>query len=217
MMSRDTMREFGAVPIVLGLLGLLFVVLLAADAGVWAWVVLGVLILAALLVILLLVMRRPAHPAVSGEPVRPVGAPEPPADGVHRVLVVADAACTPAVLGEAVAGERKGAPTEAFVVAPALGSRTARWTSDDHAYADAESHLAATIDALAGAGIPARGHIGSHDPHQATEDGLREFPADEIVFVVHPAGETNWLEDGVVEAARARYPIPVRALDVGPG
>ena len=75
-------------------------------------------------------------------------------------------------------------------------------------------HLEATLQALAALHIEASGHVGSHDPLQAADEGLREFDPDEIVFAVHPEDDANWLERGVVEAARARYPLPVTALTV---
>ena len=55
----------------------------------------------------------------------------------------------------------------------------------------------------------ARGEIGDGDPLQALEDALRSFSADAIIISTHPAGSSNWLEQGVVEAARARFDVPV--------
>lgn len=133
---------------------------------------------------------------------------------VHRMLVIADDSCAPTELAPAVAGHAGDARVTAFVVAPALGSRIARWTGDEHAYQEAEKHLEATLAALADVGVEATGHIGAHDPHQALEDGLREFPADEIVLAVHPSGESNWLEKGLVDDARNRYSIPITELTV---
>jgi hypothetical protein len=133
---------------------------------------------------------------------------------VYRVLLIVDDACAPAELAAALAAHGEHGQTAAFVVAPALGSRIARWTGDEHAYREAAARLDATLAALAALSISSSGHVGSHDPLQATEDGLREFPADEILLAVHPDGQTNWLEEGVPDAARARYPIPVRTLTV---
>jgi len=45
---------------------------------------------------------------------------------------------------------------------------------------------------------------------------LREFPADEVVFVTG-GGDGNWLEQGVVDVARARYDLPVTHIEVGAG
>jgi hypothetical protein len=196
--------EFAAIPIVVVVLGILAIIMWAADAGVAAWLGVGAVGLAAVIVASVVSMRRPRHPVTAP--------PLPPRveDGIHRVLVIADEACDPGALGATFAGNGRSA---ALVVAPALGSRTARWTNDEHAYREAQEHLDATVRALSELGVDARGHIGSHDPLQAADDGLREFPADEIVFAVHDAGSVNWLEDGVVAAARSRYSIPVKAVE----
>ena len=97
-------------------------------------------------------------------------------------------------------------------MAPAVSSRVARWTGDEEPYADAQNHLDATVRALADLGLNARGHVGSHDPLQATDEGLREFPADEIVFVLHGGNGSEWLELGVVDVGRRRYSVPVSEL-----
>lgn len=205
--------EFAAIPITIVLLGVLLVVLLAASAGAGAFVALGIVGAAALGVVALVYMRQPHHPAAPAVPSLPEGAAPLLDDGVRRILVIADDACTPEDLGSVIAGGGNSR-TQAFVVAPALGSRTARWTGDESAYQDAAQHLEATLQALRALNVDATGHVGAHDPLQAADDGLREFPADEVVFAVHPDGETNWLEEGVAAAAGARYPIPVRAVRV---
>ena len=198
--------EFAAIPIVAVMVGVLAIILWAADAGMAAWLTVGIVALGALMVWLVVYMRRPNHPTAAPTPAHVD-------DDVHRVLVIADDDCPPADLGTALAGTGTDR-TRVFVVAPALGSRTARWTGDDHAYQDAQRHLDATLAALTSLGVDARGHIGPHDPLQAADDGLREFPADEIVFAVHPSTDANWLEHGVVEQAKERYPVPVRELIV---
>jgi len=205
--------EFAAIPLTLVLLGILFVVLWAASAGSGAFLVLGVMALVVLLVGTLIYMARAHHPAAPASPTLPQGAAAKVGDGVHRILVIADEACAASDLGPAIARHGGQQERRAFVIAPPLGSRTARWTGDEHAYVEAGEHLQATLEALSNLGVEADGHIGSHDPLQAVEDGLREFPADEIVFAL-PAGGGNWLEDGVVESARARYPLPVTELAV---
>ena len=215
-MAKETSRrswEFAAIPITLVLLGLLAIILWAADAGPWAWLVVGAVGLIAVVAVALVGMRRPHHPST---PWRADGSAPRVDDGVHRVLVIADDACAAADLGAALVEGGGGRRTSVFVIAPALGSRTARWTGDEHAYQDAQTHLDATLAALADLNCEADGRVGPHDPLQAADDGLRSFPADEIVFAVHAAGAANWLEDGVVDAARSRYPISVRELVVAP-
>lgn len=210
-MWRDNAREFGAVPIVLAVLGALALIMLAYTQGLWAWLALGAALVAGMVGTALSRASRPRHPA--GSSPRPERSPSG-LDDVHRVLVVADEACAPGELGAALAQRSHPRPTEVYVVAPALGSRTARWTGDDRAYAEATRHLDTTLHALRELHVRADGRIGSHDPLQAADDGLREFPADEIVFAVHPDAEANWLERDVLESARARYPIPITALTV---
>jgi hypothetical protein len=206
--------EFAAIPITLVLLGCLAAIFWVFSEGLWAWIGFGVIVLIATIVVLAVYMARPHHPPAPATRSRPAGAAPPPGDGVRRVLVIADGACSPAALGSTIGQREEPGSAEAFVIAPALGSRSARWTADDHAFQEATEHLDATLAALTELHITAAGRIGSPDPLQAVEDGLREFAADELVFAVHAAGQTNWLEDGVVEAARARYPIPVKELTV---
>lgn len=213
-MRREDMREFGAIPIVVVLLGILAVILWAANAGMWAWIVVGAVVLVAIVTFGILYMARPHHPPHHATLALPARAPHPLGDGVHRTLVIADDVCAPEELGRAIAGLRAGAPSEVFVVAPALGSRTARWTGDEHAYRDAAAHLDATLRALRELEVEVDGRVGAHDPLQAADDGLREFPADEIVFAVHQGSEANWLERGVVDAAKSRYPLPVSKVTI---
>jgi len=104
-----------------------------------------------------------------------------------------------------------------FVIAPAIGSWLTRWTNDESAHDEARRHLDDTVTALARAGITARGQTGDDDPLQAADDGLRDFAADEIMFVTKPGTNTDWLEKGVVEAARKRYPLPVSHIALPAG
>jgi hypothetical protein len=209
---KRTTPEFLAIPVVIVLLGVVFVILFAADAGLGPWlVVLGVAVVATV-ISAVVAMRRPRPLAVSeGSDVFEGGAP-PESDGVHRVLLVVDAACTARDL-QNLADARGEKGTSVFVVAPAVSSRVARVTGDEGAYAQAHEHLDATVRALTDLGYTARGHVGSHDPVQATDEGLREFPADEIVFVLRSGDKTQWLEQGIVDVARRRYPVPVSELN----
>jgi len=138
-----------------------------------------------------------------------------PDDDAWRVLVVVDDGGTSAAFRKELLDSSGGRPTKAFVVAPALSSRLDLWTGDQAAYDEASGRLARTLEALGAMGVDAKGRIGSHDPLQAAADGLREFPADAIIFATHAEGETNWLEQGVVETARSRTNIPVEHVVVG--
>jgi GABA permease len=84
---------------------------------------------------------------------------------------------------------------------------------------DTRTELAAIpilLALLEEAGVSARGEVGARDPIRAADDALREFPADEVVFATHSGADANWLEQGVVEAARSRYDVPVtHVVDAG--
>ena len=67
-------------------------------------------------------------------------------------------------------------------------------------------------DSLEEIGVQARGRIGSKDPIQAADDGLREFPAQQVVLAVHSGADQRWLEQDAVAAARERYAVPVTLI-----
>jgi hypothetical protein len=95
-------------------------------------------------------------------------------------------------------------------VCPALNTPLKHWASDeDGARAAAQERLEASLAAMQDAGIEARGEIGDGDPLQAIEDAMRTFAPDELVVSTHPEGRSNWLERGVVAAARERFALPV--------
>lgn len=207
-------REFLAIPVVAVVLGFGVALLVAADAGVWAWVALGVATIVLAIVAYAVVARRHPHPSSQEAPrVAAVAAADP---SIHRVLVVADESCTTDAFLSAVTAHSEGRALDVYVIAPSLGSRLARWTGDEGAYTEADRHLNDTIGALRRGGVSARGRIGAHDPLQAADDALREFPADEILFVVHGSGAENWLEQGVVGLAGDRYDVPVGHVVVEP-
>jgi hypothetical protein len=210
-----TRVELMAIPIVALIFGGGIILALASAAGLWAWLLVGVA--GALLAVLLLVLyaKRHPHPA-AGQPA-PAAAPAPPADDAYRVLVIADESCVDPQFAEKIAAHAGGRTIEALVIAPAIGSWLARWTSDESAHADARKHLDDTVAALARAGITARGETGADDPLQAADDGLRGFPADEIVFVTKPGTSTDWAERGVIESARGRYSVPVEHIALPTG
>jgi hypothetical protein len=205
----STRVELMAIPIVAVLFGIGFVLFIASVKGVWAWLFVG---LAGLLLIGLIVARvskRRPSPPVSGPAPTTAAVSLPPADGIYRVLVIADASCVDPAFPTALAGHAGGRSVEALVIAPAIGSKLSRWTGDESQYSDARKHLDDTVAALARAGITATGETGADDPLQAADDGLREFAAHEIVFVTKPGTDTDWVEQGVVEAAKERYQVPV--------
>ena len=208
-----TRTEFMAIPIVAVVLGVIFLVMLTAEVGVWGWVIFGIAALIALVVVVAVVGRRHQHPSELDAPVTRARATR---DGKRRVLVISDGTSTSAAFADELVGRAAGRPLEVLVVVPALGSRLSHWTGDDQARQDAEANLQQTVAGLSAAGIGARGEVGSDDPVQAADDALREFPADELIFATHPDNHANWKERGVVEIARDRYDLPVAHVAVDP-
>jgi hypothetical protein len=202
--------EFLAIPLVVVGLGILFLIMWAAHAGTGAFVAVGI-VAAVLLVLLVVVAVRRPRGALAGAPATFDTPADPIADDVHRVLLVVDDACSDGE-AERLLTEHGGAHTSVFVVAPAVSSRVDRLTGDETAYRHAQECLDATLEALGGLGLDTTGKVGAHDPLEAADDGLRQFPADEIVFVLHREHEHAWLKDGVVDLARSRYPVPVHEL-----
>jgi len=127
-----------------------------------------------------------------------------------RVLVIANETLHGHGLRAEILRMADGVAEDVLVVCPALNSKVRTWTSDeDGAREAAAARLQAALEALQGAGLRIRGEIGDGDPLQALEDALRDFSADAIIISTHPVGSSNWLERGVVAAARSRFDIPV--------
>jgi hypothetical protein len=126
-------------------------------------------------------------------------------DGTFRVLVIADGSCPQGALESEIVSRSGYRPTRALVIAPTLSSRLDWLTGDEQAYRTAQERLAGALELLGHIGVERDGHIGARDPIQAADDGLREFPADVVVFVGGPDDDEHDLAD----VARGRYGIPV--------
>jgi hypothetical protein len=202
--EHETRREFSAVLVILPVLAIAGVVMVGIYAGPWPAlaVTLGLAVIA-IGAILWWATRRP-------------GARRPPPprvehvqDGNYRVLVIADESCTSPGFVDQLRSHAGDRSTLVFVMAAALESRLGLLSGDQKGYDAASRALAQTIQALEAEGISAGGEVGGSDPIQAADDGLRQFPADRIVFVTHLEGDANWLEKGIVGLAESRFDQPV--------
>lgn len=128
-------------------------------------------------------------------------------DGGHRVLVLAAAEAT-AASAQRIA-DLAGAPTDVRLVVPVTSHRLDRWLSaEDDARREAEAQLARSAGALVAAGLPVSGSVGDHDPAQALEDELRDFPADEVVLLIANG------KDPLAKVER-RLGLPLRRVSTG--
>jgi hypothetical protein len=134
-----------------------------------------------------------------------------PADGCHRILVVANQT----VAGKALLGEirnrAQGRDAEILVVTPALTrSQLQHWTSDvDEALVEAERRREQSVQAIESAGLRVSSEVGDSDPNLAIETALLRFPADEVIVSTHPPERSRWLERGVVDRARRDINLPI--------
>jgi GABA permease len=132
------------------------------------------------------------------------------ADGRYRILVVANETLSGRALRNEISERGQHGEALLQVVCPALNSRIKHWTNEeDAARESAGSRLQALLEGLRSEGFDADGDIGDDDPVQAMEDGLRRFPADEVIISTHPPGRSNWLERDVVERARSLTDVTV--------
>jgi hypothetical protein len=182
-------------------------IFIGISIGFWAaMIVTAGFALAALAAVIVWATRRRSPSAADAPHVQPLH------DGRYRILVLADENCATSGFIDELLSHGVGEPVSIFVMAPALN--LGRFAGEQKAYEMAARHLEETLDGLEEAGLSAQGEIGPSDPLQACDDGLRQFPADEIVFATHPTGTTNWLEGGWVERAEARYDQPVKHVVV---
>ena len=187
-----------AVPLVFFLLGAIFLVLAAAVVGPWAWIVAGGLILFGI-AYGLYALRQSG--LTRGGDLPDVASRLDLT--TYNVLVIADDRLPPDALKRVVEDHAGGRPVAAFVVAPAVGSGLEQITGDQSTYVRAKENLDSALDSLEGLTASRQGKVGAHDPLQAIEEALREFPAEEILV---PAESDQTL------AAETRFGVHVAAL-----
>ena len=180
--------------------GAALVVVASVIAGWWV----GLPVAIVVTVGAILVYRR--NDLGAPPPVEPV----PHAESERRILVIANETVGGETLIREIHRRAVCVDEHVLVVAPALSSHVRHWTNDDDAArAQAKERLDESISQLKAGGVNVEGRVGDDDPLQAIEDALRTFGADEILISTHPAGRSNWLERGVVEAATMRFTPPV--------
>jgi len=171
--------------------------------GLIAFLVLGLLALAAYLASTDGERRQPLREAAA-EPHRSRGAA---ADARH-VLVVANEALQGEQLRARIAGA-EGRRVELDVLAPVLSSRThLAYTDIDEGMCRARERLSRSLSWARTQGFLAYGTIGDASPTASIEDQLREFGADEVIVVTSGEGE-HWQERDQLQRLRDELDVPV--------
>ncbi|MBA3383149.1 MAG: hypothetical protein H0T20_00660 [Actinobacteria bacterium] len=177
---------------------------IAIAALIHTWLGLAVFVVATGVIVWWLFFRGDAERPIQTGPARHGGV------GERRILVVANETVGGATLRDRIRERSEGVRAEVLVVAPALNTPIRHWASDeDGARAVAKTRLEESLGLLRAGGVNARGEVGDAEPLQAIEDALRTFGADEIIISTHPEGRSQWLERGVVSAARERFTVPI--------
>ena len=151
-----------------------------------------------------------------GETTEAVAAATPASDGRDRVLVVANEGLESAALCEEVCARGNGGGVETMIVAPVVASSALRALADD---VDGELHEAqdrvdVAIEVLRRAGVHATGHVDIGDPMRCLIDGLREFPATEVLMI--EGGEHGWKRaDRFAERVRTEMSLSVQEIAAG--
>ena len=133
----------------------------------------------------------------------------------RRLLVVTTAELDHGALEKRVREHTRGEAAELKVVVPATDVSPLQWLANDEDDARAEAGAVARDTAEAASGEVVETEVGDSDPVQAIEDGLRTFPADEVLFVTRAGDDASWLEADAGSEAKQRFGVPVTHLTVG--
>ena len=177
-------------------------------AGLFVGKLLFILALGGLFALILLLEGRRGE---STEAVQPA-----PPGGPRRVLVVANAGLQQAALcAEVCRPATRGQAHEAMIVAPVVASSRLRAIADDidTELQTAHERIGAALATLRRAGVRAAGRADLGPPMRALIDGLREFPATDVVIL--RAGEKGW-NDADTLAQRIKTQLGLHVTQVDP-
>ena len=185
------------------LLSIGYFALIVVAAAINTWLGVAVFVLLTLLAVAAVIRTRREPPR------RHAPIPQSPA-GERWILVIANETVAGERLREEIRRRSEGVEERVRVICPALVSPVRYFASDEDAgRARAQERLEQSLAQLRTAGVTADGEVGDADPLTAIEDALRIFGADEVIISTHPEGRSQWLERGVVQAARERFDVPI--------
>lgn len=131
-----------------------------------------------------------------------------------NVLVVANDTHGGRALIDAIKARAQAGDASFIVIAPQNRPQSGLVIYDEAVRDAAMNRVRATLDALAEAGITARGDVMDPDPFVATLDAVREYGADEIIISTHPETRSGWLRRDLIERVRDATGLPVEHVVV---
>jgi hypothetical protein len=163
-------------------------------------------------------MNDPSPEAPTSDPAA-IRDREPEHPQSRRVLLVADEKFHGEDFVEELRSHLDGGSgqVEVFVIAPSLADSAIEheMADFDGPMVEARERLEWIIAELRDSGIEAAGEIGDGDPTVAVGDGLREFPADEIIVVGHAEGhDRSYSEKDLWKRLERNFTLPITALMV---
>jgi GABA permease len=130
-------------------------------------------------------------------------------DRGRRLLVVADALCSPPALADAIVG-RDLDDVAVHLVVPVRVSHLHFLTDDEsRERRQAEFSLARTLRLLHERGVVATGAVGDDKPLESMTDALGSFAATHVLLAIPPERESYWLEHELLPKARALAAVEV--------
>jgi hypothetical protein len=202
-MQSDLIGVYATVAVVV-IVGLALVIFLVV--GPIAGILFGAAIVALSFYLVSLTSRGPADIADIAPP---------SAETAQQVLVIANQGLGNPALDSEVALRAERGPLELKLIAPAPASSLARRISDDVDVEITRAHerISAAVERLSATGVTASGQVDEEaEPMRCLLDGLREFPADEVLLV--PGDEQDW-SDAESLADRIRAETGVRVTELG--
>jgi hypothetical protein len=135
-----------------------------------------------------------------------------PAGSRRRVLVVANEGLENPLLCNEVCGRERDGTTEVLILAPVVASSWLHVLTDvDPELRSAQARLDAALDTMKTTGISATGHTHLAQPRACLLDGLREFPATDVVML--RGCESGWA-DAELFAQRVKTEVGLSVTDV---
>jgi hypothetical protein len=134
-------------------------------------------------------------------------------DRAPRLLVVADAVCSPAVLADVIC--RRDRDDAVHLVVPVRVSHL-HFLADDESQErrQAEGSLARTLRLLHARGLAATGAVGDDKPLESMTDALGRFAATHVLLAIPPERESYWLERELLPKAQALAAVEVEQVVV---